>query len=64
MAVWHTPIEASEMLATGATTARNSPAKRSSRGLTANEVTLRLIAPSKGSQNAYVESFNGRFRDE
>ena len=27
-------------------------------------VTLRLIAPGKPNQNAYVESFNGRFRDE
>jgi len=27
-------------------------------------VTLRLIAPGKPNQNAYIESFNGRFRDE
>ena len=27
-------------------------------------VTLRLIAPGKPTQNAYVESINGRFRDE
>ena len=27
-------------------------------------VTLRLIAPGKPMQNAYIESFNGRFRDE
>ena len=27
-------------------------------------VKLRLIEPGKPSQNAYVESFNGRFRDE
>ena len=27
-------------------------------------VTLRLTAPGKPTQNAYVESFNGRFRDE
>jgi putative transposase len=27
-------------------------------------VTLRLIAPGKPMQNAYVESFNGRFREE
>ena len=27
-------------------------------------VVLRLIAPGKPMQNAYVESFNGRFRDE
>ena len=26
--------------------------------------TLRLIEPGKPNQNAYVESFNGRFRDE
>jgi transposase InsO family protein len=28
------------------------------------EVTLRLIEPGKPNQNAYVESFNGRLRDE
>lgn len=27
-------------------------------------LTLRLIEPGKPNQNAYVESFNGRFRDE
>jgi len=27
-------------------------------------LTLRLIEPGKPTQNAYVESFNGRFRDE
>ena len=27
-------------------------------------VALRLIEPGKPNQNAYVESFNGRFRDE
>jgi transposase InsO family protein len=27
-------------------------------------VTLRLIAPGKPNQNAYIESFNGRLRDE
>ena len=30
----------------------------------ANGVILRLIEPGKPNQNAYVESFNGRFRDE
>ena len=29
-----------------------------------NGVTLRLIEPGKPNQNAYVESFNGRQRDE
>ena len=27
-------------------------------------VTLRLIEPGKPNQNAYVESFNGKLRDE
>ena len=31
---------------------------------TANGVTMKLIQPGKPTQNAYVESFNGRFRDE
>jgi transposase InsO family protein len=30
----------------------------------ARGLTLRLIEPGKPNQNAYVESFNGRFRDE
>ena len=30
----------------------------------ARGVTLRLIAPGKPTQNAYIESFNGRLRDE
>ena len=30
----------------------------------ANGVALKLIEPGKPTQNAYVESFNGRFRDE
>ena len=29
-----------------------------------HNVTLRLIEPGKPNQNAYIESFNGRFRDE
>lgn len=30
----------------------------------AHNVALRLIEPGKPNQNAYIESFNGRFRDE
>jgi len=30
----------------------------------AHSVTLRLIEPGKPNQNAYIGSFNGRFRDE
>ena len=30
----------------------------------ARDVLLRLIEPGKPTQNAYIESFNGRFRDE
>ena len=30
----------------------------------ARGVTLRLIEPGRSNQNAYIESFNGRFRDE
>jgi len=29
-----------------------------------HDVKLRLIEPGKPNQNAYIESFNGRFRDE
>ena len=29
-----------------------------------NDVQLKQIEPGKPNQNAYIESFNGRFRDE
>lgn len=29
-----------------------------------NQVDLRLIEPGKPNPNAYIESFNGRLRDE
>ena len=34
------------------------------RGPTPRGVTLRFIRPGKPIENAYVESFNGKFRDE
>ena len=39
--------------------AREHAGQRRTRG-----VALRLIQPGKPTQNAFVESFNGRFRDE
>ena len=34
------------------------------RGSTPRGIRLHFIDPGKPNQNAYVESFNGRFRDE
>ena len=45
-------------------TARRARAARCSTGPSAGGVRLRFIEPGKPVQNAFVESFNGRMRDE
>ena len=46
------------------TTGRRSAVARCAPGAHTQGLTLRLIEPGKPNQNAYIESFNGRFRDE
>ncbi len=46
------------------TTGRSLLVARSTRGPTRTASTLRFIRPGKPIENAYVESFNGKFRDE
>ena len=47
-----------------ATTARSSPAWRSCAGRRRRGIDWHYIAPGKPTQNAFIESFNGRLRDE
>ena len=46
------------------TTGRSSAGRAMLTWAHTHGVTLRLIEPGKPNQNAYIESFNGRFRDE
>jgi putative transposase len=46
------------------TTARNSSPRRSTNGLTPTAVQLIFSRPGKPVDNAFIESFNGRVRDE
>ena len=43
---------------------RSSKARYSTRGRTHRGVRLSFIRPGKPVENAYIESFNGKFRDE
>lgn len=43
---------------------RNSPVRCWTSGLASGGVTLHFIRPGKPGENAFIESFNGRFRDE
>ena len=38
--------------------------RRADRNPIRQDITLRLIEPGNPNQNAYIESFNGRLRDE
>jgi putative transposase len=42
----------------------NAPRRALDQWAYRNGVDLKLIQPGKPTQNAYVESFNGKFRDE
>ena len=46
------------------TQAANRPRKRGNSRAYRNGVTLKLIQAGKPTQNGYIESFNGKFRDE
>ena len=51
-------------VASSSTTGRSLPGRTLDAWAYARGVTLRFIRPGKPIENAYVESFNGKFRDE